>query len=117
MASPLSGSLASAVYGAMKGLFLDAALMRSSTSGGTDYEPGAQSESSYPCKAIVEKYSNHFRDAGLVDQNDRKVLILTKSLSVVPRQGDRVVISGVTFTAIEVQTDPATAVWVIRGRM
>lgn len=117
MASPLSGSLAKAVYRAAKGIFLDATLTQVSVSGGAAYEPGSQTETAHACKVIVEAYSDHFKASGLIDQKDRKVLILAQSLSVTPKEGDKVTVSGITFTAMEVQTDPATAVWVVRGRM
>jgi hypothetical protein len=101
----------------MKGLFLDATLTRDVDGTITDpADPPAPSATDYTCKAIVETYSDYFRKNGLVDAKDRKVLILADSLSVTPAPNDRVTISGVTFTVMEVDTDPATAVWECKGR-
>jgi hypothetical protein len=65
----------------------------------------------------VEKYSDYFSKQGLVQDGDRKVLILANSLSVRPVVNSRITISGIIFTTIKVDTDPATAVWEIQGRM
>jgi hypothetical protein len=103
----------------MKGLFLDATLTRDVIPDSPAYDPAdppVPSSTDYTCKAIVEVYSDYFRKNGLVDAKDRKVLILADSLSVTPKANDRVTISGVTFTVMEVDTDPATAVWECKGR-
>lgn len=118
MTSPLTGSLARTIGNAMAGLFLDAVLTRDAPGvGGDPFDPPAPVATDYRCKAIVEAYREQFRLDGLVEQNDRKVLILANSLSIRPAAGDRVTISGITFTVIEVSTDPAEAVWTCRGRM
>lgn len=118
MVSPLSGSLARTVGAAMAGLFLPATLTRATPGvGGDAFDPPAPTAASYPCRAIVEAYSDYFRKGGLVDAKDRKVLILANSLGVRPAADDKVTISGVTFAIIEVKTDPAEAVWECQGRM
>lgn len=121
VASPLSGALAAQIYKGMKALFLDATLTRDTIpTTSPDYDPQdppAPTSTSYTCKAIVEKYAERMRLEGLVNQKDRKVLILANSLSVTPRVNDRVTISGVTFLVMLVETDPATAVWTLQGRM
>lgn len=118
MASPLAGSLATSVFKAMRGLFLDATLTRDVEGTITDpADPPAPTPTPYDCKAIVETYAERFRLDGTVHENDRKVLILANSLSVTPKAGDRVSIRSITFTIQEVMTDPAIAVWECRGRM
>lgn len=120
MTSPLSGSLARTVGNALRSLFLDATLVQDVPVVGSPdvtFDPADPTPTSYTCKAIVEKYAERFRLEGLVEQNERKVLILSDSLSVTPEPGNRVTISGITFTILEVQTDPATAVWECKGRL
>lgn len=118
MTSPLEATLAAQVYKGMKALFLDATLTRDVPGVITDpADPPAPTPTPYACKAIVETYSNYFRANGLVDIKDRKVLILANSVSIQPTANDRVTISGITFTVMEVGTDPATAVWECKGRM
>ena len=118
--SPLSGSLAATIGAAFNSLFLDATLTRdvevTDSPDRESFDPADPTQTAYSCKAIVETYSQMFRRDGLVEANDRKVLILATSLAVTPKAGDRVTISGVTFMVMEVETDPAVAVWTCQGR-
>lgn len=122
MASPLSGSLATTIYRAMKNLFIDATLLRDATGStsptATDFDPspGAITTTEYPCLAVVENYSAMLRKDGIIQANDRKVIILNKGLSVTPVAGDRITVRGITFTIQEVAADPALATWECRGR-
>lgn len=120
MTSPLSGSLATSIYKAMKGLFIDATLTRDTASTNSPdvdrFDPPAPTSTNYACKAIVETYREQFRLDGLVQANDRRVLILANSLSVTPTVNDRVTIRGIVFTVIAVETDPALAVYTCQGR-
>lgn len=118
MTSPLSGSLATQIYKGMKALFLDATYTVDVPGTITDpADPPAPTPTDYACKAIVEKYSDYFSKQGLVQDGDRRVIILADSLSVRPVANARVTIQGITFTVISVDTDPATAAWEIQGRM
>ncbi len=117
MASPLDG-IATQIFGAFKDIFRDAVLVRASFTGASPdiaFDPPAPTETEYTCKALVTKYSAMLRAEGVIDANDRKVLILATSISATPKPPDRVTISGVTFTLREVDIDPANAVWVCRG--
>lgn len=118
MTSPLSGSLAKTVGSAFNSLFLDAVLARDVKQiGSNPIDPSPPVVTTFNCKAIVEAYSDKFRSEGLVEQNDRKVLILATSLATRPLAKDRVTIRGITFQVIDVSTDPAEAVWSVQGRM
>ena len=48
-------------------------------------------------RAIAENYAENYRLGGLVELNDRKVLILANSLSAQPAARERVTVSGTTF--------------------
>jgi hypothetical protein len=118
MVSPLSGSLAAQIYKGMKALFLDATYTVDVAGTITDpADPPAPTTTNYACKAIVETYSDYFSKQGLVQDGDRKVLILANSLAVRPVANARITVSGIQFTVIKVDTDPATAVWEIQGRL
>lgn len=118
MASLLEGGLAKTVGSAMTALFLPAVLTRDvPATGGDPFDPPAPTPQSYACRAIVERYAERFRVEGLVQQNERKVLVLANGLGVRPQPGDRITVRGITFTAIDVSTDPAEAVWEIKGAM
>lgn len=94
-------------------VFLDAALYRDDAGvGGSDFDPAPPgTPQQFACKAIHDSYSDYFQKGGLVEANDRKVLILATSLSIAPVQGDRITIDGLTLTIVNVKTDPAKAVW------
>lgn len=118
MTSPLLGSLAKTVGKAFAGIFLDATLTRDVPGTIVDpADPPLPTQVTYTCKAIVETYAEKFRLDGLVAQNERKVLILADSLNATPVPGDRIAIRGITFTVLEVMTDPAEAVWDCKGKM
>lgn len=123
MPSPLEGSLAAAIGKGMSSLFLKAILFVDAPGSGPVYRPGQPSTISYPCRAIVDEWSAYDRSSGLVAIKDRKILILAATLDVAPEEGNRIQIQGQTFRIVSdgganpaVSTDPATAVWVIRGR-
>jgi hypothetical protein len=118
MVSPLSGSLAAQIYSGMKDLFIDATYTVDVPGVIVDpADPPAPTPTDYSCKAIVEKYADYYSLNGLVGDGDRRVLILANSLSVRPVVNSRVTVSGVQFTVVRVETDPATAVWTLQGRL
>lgn len=120
MTSPLEGALARTVGSAFRSLFLPATLTRDMvpTSPSFDpFDPPAPIPVEYGCRAIVERYAQKFRLEGLVEANERRVLVLTTSLSVRPQPNDRITVRGVTFTIVEVGTDPAEACWDLRAAM
>lgn len=119
MASVLDG-IADQIFQAFKGEFRDATLTRQEFAGDSPdiaFDPPAPTETEFTCKALVTKYSFKLRAEGLVQANDRKVLILAPSLSIDPIPTDRVTIGGTTFVLSEdIAIDPANAVWVCRGK-
>ena len=118
VASPLD-TVAADIFNAFSGVFYDAVLVRASTTGSSPdiaFDPPDPTETEYTCKALRTKYSAMLSKEGVIDVNDRKVLILATSISVTPKPPDRVTIQGTTFTLTEVDIDPANAVWVCRGR-
>jgi len=118
MAGLLSGGIAATVGNAFAGLFYAATLTQKSTTGGNAYDPssGSTTSTDYACKGIVDEYSAYDFATGLVQVNDRKILILATSLSVTPKPDDLVTIRGATYRVIRVSTDPAIAVWELQGR-
>lgn len=118
MTSPLEGSLAKSIYKGMKGLFLDATIIRDTLPAGSPdapFDPLAPTQSMFSCKAIVETYSDFYKLNGLVKDTDRKFIILTQSLSITPAPGDRITIRGQTYTLYSVEADPALATWTCKG--
>ncbi len=121
MASPLTG-IASQIYTGFKDIFFSATLTRDTVTEGSpdvSFDPIITS-TAYTCKAIRDGFITKPMGGGLAKVGDTKILILAGSLSVVPRNGDRVAIYnddvGGTFTIIEVEADPATALWTCAAR-
>lgn len=118
MTSPLEGALAAKIGKAFgKSLFYDAVLTRETPgtpNPSTPWIPGVPVTATYPCKAIVDTYSDFAVANSLVDAQDRKVLILSASLSVRPTDLDKVTIRGTVYRVVSVDTDPAEAVWECR---
>ncbi len=118
MTSPLETEIAAQIYIGMKDLFLDATYTVDVAGTIVDpADPPAPTATNYSCKAIVDTYSDYFSRGGLVQDGDRKVLILANSLSVRPVVNSRVTVGTTVFTVVSVDTDPATAVWVLQGRL
>lgn len=123
MTSPLAG-LAGIISRAASGVFFDGSLARDARAAGTnDWTPGSTTVTDYACKALVDTWSAYHVTSGLVAAADAKILVLASTLSVEPVVGDRITVRGQTYTIVSdggsraaVETDPATAVWVCRGR-
>lgn len=123
MTGLLAGGIARIVHSATKGLFLSATLTRKTIgAGANDWEPGAETALDYPCLAIVDGYSDYSVANGIAKASECKVMILARSLTIEPQQGDAInVESRGRFTVVSdgagapaVSTDPAKAVWVCR---
>lgn len=121
MTSPLSGSLATTIYGAMRSLFLDATLTRDvvlPTSPAFDpADPPAPTPVSYTCKAVRDRYSTFDRSNSSIKDGDSKILILVNSLAVTPVKNDIITIQGTSFSVVHVDVDPANALWTCQGRL
>lgn len=114
MASPLAGSLRKTIGKAMKALFLPGTISVSSTTAGAEpWKVGAQTWTDYPCRMIHEEYSERLKIEGLVNESNRKFLVLADGLSIEPAAGNRVTFQGKTYTVRDVSTDPARAAWVL----
>ena len=121
MTSPIAG-IASQIYAGFKDIFFNATLTRDTV---TDSSPDVEfdpviTSTDYTCKAIRDGFITRPMAGGLAKVGDVKILILANSISVTPRNGDRVAIDddtvGGTFAIIEVETDPATALWTCAAR-
>lgn len=124
MTSPLAGSLARTIGGAMAGLFLPATLARTSyASAANPWDQGTPTTVTYDCRAIVEAWGATWLRDSLVNADEVRVLVLASSLSVEPQPGDVVTIRGEAYTVVPmgggkpaVETDPAKAVYELRAR-
>lgn len=115
MTSPLSGSIASAIYSGLKNIFLDATLTRdtfAASSPDVSFDPADPTQTTYTCKAVPDKVRTFTTPDGLVSRRSASILILANSLSVTPTDGDRVTIRSTTYRVGLVEIDPALACWI-----
>lgn len=94
--------------------FSDATLTRPAQGGG--WNAGTGTPQTYPCKAMIEAYSDHLRAVADIPGTDVRLMIVGTSIAVDPLKGDRVTIGGSTWALIQVDTDPARAMWTCQAR-
>lgn len=70
----------------------------------------------HECTGWLDSFDAHDIDGTLILQTDRKAFIILSSLDMTPSTSDRLVVSGVTYTIINVQRDPASTCWVLQAR-
>jgi hypothetical protein len=73
----------------------------------------------YACKGLVSDYAVGQIDNTLVQQGDRKVLLIARSIgggAVEPKPSDRVTIESRTYTVIAVTRDAAAAAYHLQVR-
>lgn len=78
------------------------------------WKPGPAVE--YPCKALVDDYSDMRRATSGIPANDRKIIILATSLSVAPAVGHTINAEGRDWQIVALTRDPARATWEVQGR-
>lgn len=70
----------------------------------------------HDCTGWLDTFDARDIDGTLILQTDRKAFVILSSLDMTPSTNDRLVVSGVTYTIINVQRDPASTCWVLQAR-
>ncbi len=78
------------------------------------FKPGPAVE--YPCKTLVDDYSDFRRSALGIPANDRKIIILAAGMAVPPAVGHTIRAEGRDWQIISLSRDPARATWECQGR-
>lgn len=78
-----------------------AAIVRS-TSTGDAWSPTI-TDTDYACEVVVTNYAQSAIDGTLIHQNDRKVLLSTKGLTITPTDGDKITVAGLTFEIVSLK--------------
>ena len=118
----LDGDIKNSVFNAAQGVFLDFTV-RNPNQGTYDKDAqaftGGGAPTSYPCKGIVEDYTDRERAESNITEKDRKILLLAGSISVKPKQGWEVEDNnGNKYEIVgPIKTDPAGATYQIQGRL
>ena len=65
---------------------------------------------------MIEAYSDHLRAVSDIPGTDVRLMIVGTSIAVDPLKGDTVTAGGKDWTLIQVDTDPARAMWTCQAR-
>jgi hypothetical protein len=80
------------------------AIRRSVTTGGDSWNPGSGTTviTDYPAIMVVTNYAQADINGTVIQNTDRKVLVSTSGLTIVPTTGDVLVVDGQTLSVIGV---------------
>lgn len=112
-------NIASVLNQAMGSGLLSASLTKVVAGSRDPLNPTGGQQSTYTTyigRGFVEMYAERDIDESLVEQGDRKIILLGASLSAVPQTNDRLLIEGDEFRIVRVTRDPAAATYVCQAR-
>jgi hypothetical protein len=82
------------------------AIRKTTAGSGDPWNPGAGTAADTPCTLAITNYSERDRDGTLIQQGDRKAIVAPKHngalLSVVPENGDQLVVDGVPYQIVNI---------------
>lgn len=112
-------TLPATINSAFKSIFYDAVMTVDVPQDSPDpADPLPPVPTPFGCKAYVTKYSAYYRANSLVREEDRKVIVLARSLAIEPVNGARITVGGITFTIIDYDDGGSNkSIWEIQGRM
>jgi hypothetical protein len=67
---------------------------------GSAWEPGVDGSSNHPCYVVILEYHTLERNSTLIGTTDKKVLISTENLDIVPRASDLLVVDNKEYEII-----------------
>ena len=84
-----------------------------------DPESGAYSggsETNHSVSAIFSQYKIERIDGTVIQQGDAKLTLRQADLAITPALGDKVSINGVSYSILNISSDPANATWTLQLR-
>ena len=114
--SLLDGDLAADIAEAMDDVAQGCIITRMLPGDGPPHNPGDPVPDPHACKGYVDDYDLDQIDGTLIQENDRKVVILAASIDIVPKPQMTVTIRGATYTVLRVSADPALATYTLQAR-
>ena len=85
----LDGKVRKMIGSAMKNIFLPYNIIQlSETASSNPWEPPTQTETIYPCRAVVTSYRDYEIDGEKIRHEDMKVIILAEGLAIKPQVDD-----------------------------
>jgi hypothetical protein len=106
----LTGDIAAMVLKGLAPLLTDGVLTRSTATGVDSYGDATGTETTFTFRGFRDTKSAGLKDG--VPSHRTFINIAAASISTTPQIGDTLSLGGTEFTAIAVETDPATALWV-----
>jgi hypothetical protein len=97
----------------------DAQIIRLAAAG-SGGNPGTATRTPHACRAVVTRYSAYERANTEIEANDRKVLVSTAGLAIVPAVKDKLAVGGETFEIVNVATlspGGTTLLWTLQARI
>lgn len=125
MAELFGTDIASLMADSFAGQLVPATLTRTVITG---YDPITDEQTTetqtFTTEGVVTAYSDEMIANGVVQTNDREILLLAVPLGTEPTPGsedaqpDKITIEGITYTVVGVPSrDPATATYTVQGRI
>ncbi len=113
MASILETQLKNLVHKGFKGRLLVGTLRRVTPSSTLDSngDPTSKTLTDHSFEGFVDTYSEFYRAVAGVPDTKVKVVIISGSLTVVPKKDDYVKLRDTWYQVLGVTTDPALATW------
>lgn len=119
--SILLGSLADDIAAALDAADVpyDVTVTRTETTIPNPDEPWntEQTPVDYPAQGWVDAYELGQIDNTTILATDTRIMVLQSSLAIEPTSSETITVSGVTYTIVSVQADPAGTLWEVQGRV
>lgn len=82
------------------------------TANDTDYTgvPAVHDDNAYTSLGLINIPNT------AINQNERLFYIAQLDLTPVPKNGDELIVSGINWQIIDIKTDPADALWILKGK-
>jgi hypothetical protein len=97
-----------------------AVLVRMTKGGGPASDPGPATPANHACKVVITNYSDRDRDDTVIKTGDRKILLSTAGLAIIPALSDRLSVDGESFQIVDIKTlDPGGVkiLWTLQARL
>lgn len=112
--SGILDDLAEDVAAALDGELRTATYWRSQIVGDDGYGNPVYGWTSYSCQGTRGSYDAAYAGLSGIPRTDSRIEIIAATLAVAPQNLDRIFIESAWWVVTKVETDPATAVWVMQ---
>lgn len=113
----LDGDIAKAIFAGFKGRLLKGTLRKETTSGVDEYGDALVSTPvTYSIEGFTDEYTAFYKaQAGIPDTDLKACFFAESAPGVTPGKDDKIKFRSTWYQVREVDTDPATALWICRA--